>query len=53
MHATRIALATDPEAVALIAEVEGIRGQLRRAVKAQIDAWIEQLRSAGARSEAL
>ncbi len=52
MHATRMALATDPEAVALIAEVEGIRGQLRRAVKAQIDAWIEQLRSAGARSEA-
>ena len=47
MHATRTALATDPEAVALIAEVEGFRGRLRRAAKAQIDAWIGQLQSAG------
>jgi hypothetical protein len=47
MHATREALATDPEAVALIAEAEGIRGQLRRAAKAQIDAWLLQLKAAG------
>ena len=47
MHATRAALATDPEAVTLIAEVEGIRGRLRRVAKAQIDAWIEQLQAAG------
>ena len=47
MHATRTALASDPGAMAVIADAEGIRGQLRRAAKQQIDAWLLQLQAAG------
>ncbi|HCH63972.1 MAG: hypothetical protein CL927_17730 [Deltaproteobacteria bacterium] len=47
LHAARAELEEDAEAAALIAEAEGIRGQLRRAAKAQIDTWILALKAAG------
>ena len=37
--------------MAVIADAEGIRGQLRRAAKQQIDDWLLQLQAAGAPPE--